>query len=485
MEEKAHKIADVLEAPRKLSKLQKMWEAFVHPVPVERQTNRRISWSRLSEDMKSTRQMYGSHAHNCGATIGVMPRCDFACQGCYLGEEANQIPALPVEEIKKQLRLLRPALGPQGNLQLTDGEVTLRPENELLELLKYAKELGLVPMLMTHGDSFRRKPGLLERLMEAGLTEVSIHVDTDMRGRKGDAYKRATREAELNPLREEFAELIREAKRKTGLKIAVATTMTITEHNLVGVPDVIRWLTNNTDVFKMISFQPIAQVGRTEEGLGGGASVEDLWTKISEGLYEEQRHRDYLVNSSYWLGHQDCNRYTLGSVLQRPGKSGHFEPFFRFDVPGDEVFVNDLRAHFGGINLRNDSLAEVVARVLGCFKQDPKTVLSVLPFALEHIKRHDPENRVKVLLELARGQATLSGLNIVSHHFMSREEIKTQRGQERLSMCVFKVAVGDKLVSMCETNATNVREEFYKEIATKFPKKKGSDAPAPAATPAE
>src|SRR5205085_1434027 len=82
----------------------------------------------------------------CGATIGAMPRCDFACRGCYLGEEANRIPALPVEAVKAQMRALRPTLGHAGNLQLTDGEVTLRPVGELIELLRYADEIGLVPM---------------------------------------------------------------------------------------------------------------------------------------------------------------------------------------------------------------------------------------------------------------------------------------------------------------------------------------------------
>ena len=36
----------------------------------------------------------------------------------------------------------------------------------------------------------------------------------------------------------------------------------------------VRWLLHNADVFQMVSFQPMAQVGRTEAGLGGGVSVE-------------------------------------------------------------------------------------------------------------------------------------------------------------------------------------------------------------------
>ena len=50
-----------------------------------------------------------------------------AAEGCYLGEGANKSPAQSVEALKSQMRALRPALGSAGNLQLTDGDVTLRP----------------------------------------------------------------------------------------------------------------------------------------------------------------------------------------------------------------------------------------------------------------------------------------------------------------------------------------------------------------------
>ncbi len=72
---------------------------------------------------------------------------------------------------------------------------------------------------MTHGDTFRRRPGFLERLMrEGGLTEVSIHVDITQRGRLG--YKDTANEATLMPLREEFAAMIRSARRQRGLRSA-------------------------------------------------------------------------------------------------------------------------------------------------------------------------------------------------------------------------------------------------------------------------
>ena len=76
---------------------------------------------------------------------------------------------------------------------------------------------------MTHGDAFRRDPDFLARLMVQGeLTELSIHVDTTQRGRSGSRYKLAVHEEELDPLREEFADLIRRVRRKTRRPLKVA-----------------------------------------------------------------------------------------------------------------------------------------------------------------------------------------------------------------------------------------------------------------------
>lgn len=211
--------------------------AFRTPVSNETRQLLQIAWERLPQRLRTSHQFLGRQYAGCGATIGAMPRCDFACRGCYLGIEANHIPALSVEELKRQLRRIRAWLGEGGNVQLTDGEVMLRPEAEVIELLQYARAIGLVPMLMTHGDMFRRRPELLKRLMaEGGLTEVSIHIDTTQRGRRGQAYKQATREEALLPLRDEFAAIIRRVRRETGLTLDAATTFTVTRENLVGVP---------------------------------------------------------------------------------------------------------------------------------------------------------------------------------------------------------------------------------------------------------
>jgi hypothetical protein len=437
------------------------------PVVAESRRNLDAIWAQLPDALRTPHQMLGRQGGGCGATIGAMPRCDFACRGCYLGDNANRIPAQSVEEIKRQMRTLRPVLGNAGNIQLTDGEITLRPADEVIELLRYAQSIGLIPMLMTHGDSFRRRPGLLERFMwEGGLVDVSIHVDTTQRGRKGGEWKNPASEAALNPLRDEFAEMVRTAKRRTGLPLRPATTMTVTRENLGGVPDVVRWLARNSDAFRMISFQPIAQVGRTEDGLGGGVSVDELWERISDGLYGEGAAPDRLLRGQKWLGHSACNRFVHGLVARRPDAEPVFHPVRQEGDPTDERVVDGFLKRFGGVSFRLDSRSEVAARMLGIAAHAPGFVARNLgPFALHWLRRLDPGHPVRALRDLARNRLEVNGLAIVSHHFMSRAEIESPLGQERLSQCVFHVPVGDRLVSMCEVNALGVRDAYYEEIA--------------------
>ena len=447
------------------------------PVVADSRRNLDEMWDRLPAPLQTPHQMLGRQGGGCGATIGAMPRCDFACRGCYLGDDANRVPAQSVDEIKRQMELLRPVLGNAGNIQLTDGEITLRPFDEVVELLRHAQAIGLIPMLMTHGDSFRRRPGLLERYMvEGGLVEVSIHVDTTQRGRKGAQWKSPADEAALNPLRDEFAALVRTAKQRTGLPLRPATTMTVTRENVGGVPDVMRWLTRNSDAFRMISFQPIAQVGRTEDGLGGGVHVEELWARIAEGLYGPDEPPERLLRGQKWLGHSACNRFVHGMVAHRVGAEPVFHPVRVDGDPTDARVVDGFLERFGGVSFRRDSRAELAARLLGIAVNAPGFVArNVLPYARHWLSRLDPASPLRAARELATGRLEVNGLAIVSHHFMSREELETPVGQERLAQCVFHVPVGDRLVSMCEVNALGIRDAYYEGIVAAA---RGDGAPA-------
>ena len=442
---------------------------LTEPVRAESRALLATNWNALPDRLRTKEQMLGVQGNGCGATIGAMPRCDFACRGCYLGEAANRVPPEPIDAIKAQMRALRPTLGPDGNLQLTDGEVTLRSPEEVIELLQYAHSLELVPMLMTHGDSFRRRPGLLERyLIEGELDEVSIHVDTTQRGRVGAEYRNANSEAQLNPLRDEFVTILSAAQASTGRTVRAATTMTVTRDNLAGVHDVMRWLIGGQPVFRMISFQPIAQVGRTEDGFGGGVTGEALWWQVAFALTGGDRHEaEELLRSQVWFGHPGCNRILHGLVAHRDGDAPKFHALRPSADAPHAATVDEFFRRFGGVSFKTDTKWSAIARVIGLVARAPWFVVSKLPTYFWHwLDRLNPGAPLQAFRDLISGALTVQPLVIVSHHFMTAEELQTDEGRERLALCVFHVPVNGELVSMCEVNALGVRDRYYADLAT-------------------
>lgn len=400
------------------------------------------AWAELPPVLRLPTQFLGRHYAGCGATIGAMPRCDFSCRACYLGKDANSARPLALSAVKAQMRALREWLGPGGNLQLTDGEITLRQDAELIELIAYAREIGLVPMLMTHGETFRRRPGLLERLVaEGGLGEVCFHVDSTMRGRR-DAYAHARNESDLMGLRAEFADLVRAVRRHTGRRLDAASTMTVTQDNLAEVPAVLRWFLANADAFKMVSFQPLAKVGRSESGLAG-VTAEDLWQRIAEGAADPD-----LARGTGYFGHPACSRFVQGVAIRR-GERVRLVPLYRQDDSADMALLSDLLTRLGGVSVRLDSPLRGALKIAGI-------ALRQAAFFARHL--------VPYLYRLARRAGSWRGYYfcVVSHHFMSAEELPTPLGQERLASCSFRVALDGRLQPMCAVNAQGLRDAVYR-----------------------
>lgn len=382
-------------------------------------------------------------------------------EGCYLGGEANSIPRAPLGEVFGQLARLRKRLGPKANVQLTDGELTLLPESELLAIVREARRLGTIPMLMTHGDTFRRKPELLPRLVEAGLTEVSIHIDSLQRGRRGPLSE-AESEAELEPMRDELAEIVRAARRSTGIHLRAATTLTIARSNLDDVEELTACALARRDAFSLISFQPLAAVGRTREVLEG-VQVDELWREIGRGL--APFGFDASTRSPLRLGHPDCTRLEPMLVHARGDAPPRLLRIVRLGHARDvEIAARFLDEGLGGMMFRDDSTAEKVARSLGAFLRAPAFWLADVRPWLEERAAEIGTTLVELALELGRGAARLDGFQVVSHHFMSPSEAASERGRERLAACVFHVMAGERAVPMCEANALGVRDEVYVQL---------------------
>lgn len=411
--------------------------------PVEAETRRVLAgtWRGLPAGLRGPTQFLGRQYSGCGATLGVMPRCDFTCTGCYLGADANRAAPIGLDDAKAQLHLLRAWLGPGGNVQVTDGEVTLREEAELIELIRYARAIGLVPMVMTHGETFRRKAGLLERLVaQGGLTEVSFHVDVTMRGRR-DGYAQAASEPALHGLRAEFAAMIRAARRATGRRLEAVSTVTVTRANLPEVPDVVQWFLRHADAFKMVSFQPLARVGRTKATLEG-VTADELWAGIARGVGDPG-----VARGTGFLGHPACSRFVQGLVPRGPGRP-RFVPLYDRDRPDDLRVLSGLLDRLGGLSFRLDDRPRAVLRAVRALARHPAFLFGrVLPRAYRLARR--------VGLRACY-------FNIVSHHFMSAGELATPEGRERLQVCAFRVPIDGELVSMCAANALGRRDAAYR-----------------------
>jgi hypothetical protein len=438
-------------------------ELFRDPATAEKRAILEERWAGLDPALRLPGQGLGQKATGCGATIGIQPRCDFACTGCYLGREANEVPAMSTEAVLRQLDELRRWLGPKSNVQVTDGEVTLRPVEELTEILRYARSIGIVPMVMTHGDNLRRRPGLLERLMtEGGLTEVSIHVDITQRGR--DGYKAPKSELELMPLRDEFAAMIREARRRTGRPLRAAMTLTVTQDNLPQIADVVRWLVRNRDAFGLVSFQPLAQVGRTRKSQRG-VTATDLWREV--GRATSDFGLPLHGAGPMHFGHTECTRFVPLLALERPGEEPRLFQGIR-DEPEDVAVMSEFFAHgLGGMAFRDDLPLEKAARFLGMVRTAPAWMLGRVRRWIDARARAEAGMPLsRLVVDGLRGRLRIDGLTLTSHHFMSPQELQTPVGQERLAACVFRLPYKGEMVPMCRMNADGVRERFYAEIMT-------------------
>ncbi|QDU65734.1 radical SAM protein [Engelhardtia mirabilis] len=419
-------------------------------------------WRQLPEAARTPQQLAGRGGVGCGATHGVQERCDLACTSCYLTDIANRTPPLPFAEVDAQLAALRAHLGPGGKVQLTAGEVTLLPLAELGRIVERAIELELDPMLMTNGRRLLREPDYFEALVrDHGLRKVSFHVDLTQRGRPEVA--RAAGERDLDPLRLECAELIRSVRRRTGAALHGAMTVTVTPRNLDQVPDVVEFARRNADAFRIVSFQPAAEVGRTEDARAldhGAPSMDELWERVCAP------YGRLLERHALHFGHPECN-VTVPVVSVTAGDEAFGFEVVRAgsvrDARGFAAMLQALADHADSPRPDRFRAGWLALRLLA----RPSLGLATLGMMA---RRAVQERRAlgRILSSLVRGRRVrVQPQLFVIHRFMDADELATPLGRERLEACVFRVAVDGELVSMCELNASGLREELNRRAGAR------------------
>ncbi|MEM6559089.1 MAG: radical SAM protein [Myxococcota bacterium] len=439
---------------KSLSELRGAWHQLREPVAPERFSALDRVWMSLPESVRGPKQSLGKQAPGCGATYNVLERCNFSCTACYLASTANNTPPLPFDEVKAQLDALREHLGPGGNVQITAGEVTLLPVDDLTRIVRYALDIGLTPMVMTHGETFRDDPGYLETLMvHGGLDRVSIHIDTTQRGRRG--LERHHREPDLHPLRDEFADLIRRTRQRTGQLLHAAHTFTVTPDNLPDVPSVVEWALDNADAFRMLSFQPTADVGRTrvQAVAGDDNNRRALWSAINAGAGQN------LNPHPFYFGHPRCNEFCFCFVVKFDGELRTME-VAREGKAIDERFIEMLFEDYRGYSADGLSDLEAAARILGMARRRPTSLGHAMLYSAYRVAQ-EYRWMPRFLRAVASGRPwSLKPFVIVVHNFMSKDELDTEEGRERLDACTFRLPVDGQMVSMCEMNGTDLRRSL-------------------------
>ena len=428
-------------------------EAFLHPIDAEKLSILKARWNAFPEDLKTPNQISGRHLTHCGFILGAS-YCSFHCTHCYLPKNANRVPIPALEEVKEQIDANRHFQGPGGGLQITGGDVAdaywkAGRVDELVEIIRYAYAVGLVPMLMTHGQTLIEQQGFLERLMvEGGLRQVSIHIDVTQAGRHGFPINRAQSESDLHPVREAFTTLALDLRARTGLPLEFALSFTVTRKNIADVPDVIRWYLakpERTLVWRMMSFQPEADTGRTIFS-DNPVTPEIVWSKICEGTGLP------LEKNGTMFGHPDCNSWASILVSQRTGK---FVPLLPTDTTTKRL-LGQILEKIGGLSLVTDDAGTPPWRLAGVLAQNPCLAARAVLHAI--ILLASGRMPADMVIDLLGGQAHTLGVG--THNFMDASQVERADtdpvARARLDACVFKGAVKEngewKAIPMCQMN---------------------------------
>ncbi len=453
--------------PHRPSKWRARWQAFRHPIGGEKSELLRTRWASLPPELQTSSQISGRHLTHCGFTTGAS-YCSFHCTHCYLPKNANEVPIPSLAQMKEQIDANRRFQGPGGGLQLTGGDVAdaywrSGRQEELVEIVRYAIKTGLIPMLMTHGQTLIEHPEFLEKLMvEGGLRQVAIHIDMTQAGRHGYPIGRIQSEADLHPVRDAFTRLGLEMRAKTGLPLEFAHNCTVTGRNVAFVPEIVRWALEKperTSLWRLFSFQPEADTGRTIFS-ATPATPEVAWQKLCEGT-GLPLEREFSI-----FGHPDCNSWVPLLVSQRTGQFIVFPPQ---DARTKELY-EELLANVGGVSFVSDDARTTPFRLLGILWQNPLLIGRLLAHVVTLLL--SKKIPVEFLGALLAGRAHTVGFGI--HNFMDADQVadapQNATTQARLDSCVFKGAVKNRAsgeweaIPMCAMNQQRWSEVYDERL---------------------
>jgi hypothetical protein len=169
--------------------------------------------------------------------VEITDRCNISCKGCY---RTTLVGHKSLTDIEAEIRFLERWRN-ITNVHLAGGEPLIHPD--IVDIVRYVSGRGLNPVIISNGQSLSNE--LLVALRNAGLVEISFHVDSGQ-SRPGWVGKD---ERELNGLRQRFADLV------GGVGgVNCNFNMTVNPRTLPAVPEVIRWALGNRGAVSGLTF---------------------------------------------------------------------------------------------------------------------------------------------------------------------------------------------------------------------------------------
>ena len=369
-------------------------------------------------DINSSNQVLGKRLSIGCVALEITQRCNLDCSLCYLSEYSESVRDLPLEVLLERLDGIKREFGVGTNVQITGGDPTLRKHHELIEIVRYARTLGLVPALFTNGIAASKK--LLHTLVDNGLSDVAFHVDLTQ---KHPGYES---ENDLNALRKSYIERVR------GLPLMVVFNTTVHKSNFHEIPSLTRFFVDNADVVGMASFQLQADTGRGElKKRNIEISLETVRTQIEAGA------NTGLGWDRARVGHPQCHSYVPTLIV-----NGAVH-----DVIDDEALFSQFLEDFPDLHVdRRSSLSDIVWQHLKAARPRPIWYWRALAYASAKLWR------MKSDLIMARGRT--HKLSFFIQNFMDAEHLEP----DRIRACSFMVMTPNGPMSMCEHNSR--RDEF-------------------------
>ena len=370
-------------------------------------------WEGIPEKFRFPNQTLGrTQAIGCVA-LEITQRCNLDCTLCYLSEHSESVPDLPLAEVKRRVDLIREQFGAGTNVQVTGGDPTMRPVDELTEIVRYIRAQKLSPALFTNGIKATRK--LLARLHDAGLADVAFHVDTTQ---ERPGYRS---EADLNKVREEYI------ARASGLGLPVYFNTTVHHGNFHEIPDLARFFIRHADTVGIASFQLQADTGR---GLLRKRELAIDLDTVSAQLDLGVGQR--LNWDAVHLGHPLCHRQAVTVVLD-----GQV-----VDLLDDPALIARAIPAFSHLPIDRSRPWRAALAVLGRAAKHP----SLWPRAALYLAR-----KLRVCAgPLVRGRCQPRKLMFFLQNFQDRDALDP----ERIELCSFHVMTQHGPISMCLHNAS-------------------------------